>query len=71
MIESIIMELLLELKSQKMLKNIHPPVVTKTELFNEIRAAVNSLHSQGKLKIGDTINDKYIEILVPDKESGK
>ena len=43
---------------------VEPSIVTLMELTREIntdvRKALNSLFKEGKIRVGDTINDKYI-----------
>lgn len=40
-----------------------PHHVTKVDLLTEVCLAVSKLRSQGRVEIGDTINDKYIKIV--------
>jgi hypothetical protein len=58
-----IMQKLDELHNAKVGK-IHPDYVTLNELssvvIDELRSELNNLFCQGKIKVGDTLNGKYI-----------
>ncbi|WP_138481587.1 hypothetical protein [Dyadobacter bucti] len=40
-----------------------PHHVTLINLDRSIKDSLNRLYSAGKIKVGDTINDKYIDVL--------
>lgn len=63
MIEDVIYEAIKLVQKDKESRNLHPTNVTKTELLNSVKEAVNILVRQGRVRIGETINDKYIELL--------
>lgn len=37
-----------------------PVFVPRLDFMKRVSAALNSLYKQGKIRVGDTLNDKYI-----------
>jgi len=50
---------LIESKKDK----IEPDIITFTELILGIKGALNELFKDGKIKVGETVNDKYIDLV--------
>ena len=51
------------LQTAKETAKIEPSHILSVELWNEIKNALNRLYKDGKIKVGNTINDKYIKII--------
>lgn len=69
MCSSDVLKILEELTERKAEAKKEPSYVLDMELYErigngkEVREALNALWKAGKIKVGDTINNKYIELL--------
>lgn len=61
--EEAIMEFIRSRTKQLRDQNRHPDHVLYREVIAEVNMALNSLHNQGKIKGGPTMNDKYIKLI--------
>lgn len=61
--DSHILNIIKHLQNAKETAKIEPSHVLRVELTKEINNALNRLHKDGKIKVGDTINDKYIKVI--------
>jgi hypothetical protein len=62
MIKDSVLSIVTELIEKKKGK-IEPEIITFSELIQSIKGSLNELYKEGKIKVGDTINDKYIEVI--------
>ncbi|KQS33958.1 hypothetical protein [Dyadobacter sp. Leaf189] len=60
--DELVLQLVEELIRNRKDRGIAPAHATFVELVTEVRQSLNRLHIKGKIKVGNTINDKYIDI---------
>lgn len=67
--KQIVLEALERITKEKILNKEFPTHVMylelKAELGSQIGKALRELLNEGKIKAGDTINDKYIQLIEP------
>lgn len=61
MIEEALMQVIREIVEEKQSACKHPTLATKRDVYEKVRHALNNLWAQGRIKVGDTINDRWIE----------
>lgn len=61
--EELLLEFLKKGTEERKANGTFPFNLSRMELNRKIDQSLNSLYKQGKIKVGDTINDKYIEVL--------
>lgn len=61
--DDLILQLLNRVKDEKKAAGVGPDLVTLGNINNSIKQSLNRLFKAGKIKVGDTMNDKYITIL--------
>jgi hypothetical protein len=54
------MQLNREIVQEKQSESIFPTHATKLEVYEKVRQALNTLWAQGRIRVGDTINDRWI-----------
>ena len=60
MIEEALMQVIREIVQEKQSARRFPTHATKMEIYEKVRQALNTLWAQGRIRVGDTINDKWI-----------
>lgn len=58
-----LLSIIKHLQTAKETAKIEPSHILSVELWNEIKNALNRLYKDGRIKVGNTINDKYIKII--------
>ena len=61
MMEEALMQVINEIVQDKQSARKFPTYATKREVYDKVRKALNNLWAQGRIKVGDTINDKWID----------
>jgi hypothetical protein len=61
--EEAIFKLLNRLTEEKRSACKFPTYTTKLEIDNAVSDALNKLYSDGRIKVGDTANGKWIEVI--------
>ena len=61
--DELVLQMLTIVQDEKKAAGIGPDVITLGNLTNCIKQSLNRLHTAKKVKVGDTMNDKYITIL--------
>ncbi len=61
MMEEALMQVISEIVQEKQSARKFPTYATKREVYEKVRQALNTLWAQGRIKVGDTINDRWIE----------
>lgn len=61
MIEEALMQVIREIVQEKQSAGKYPTYATKRDVYEKVRQALNTLWAQGRIKVGDTINDRWIE----------
>jgi hypothetical protein len=62
MIDDFILEAVWAMINEKTKQGITPLYITKVEFMNQVIRSLNQLYKDGKIEVGDTLNDKYIKI---------
>lgn len=68
MMEEALINTITRIVENKRQSGIMPCHALKMEVFDEVTKGLNSLYLQRKIKVGNTLNDKWIEI-IPENES--
>lgn len=55
------MQVINEIVQEKQSAGKYPTHATKRDVYEKVRQALNNLWAQGRIKVGDTINDRWIE----------
>lgn len=50
-------------EADKKERNVRPTHTLRMDLYAIYRDALNELYKAGKIKVGDTLNDKYIKTI--------
>ena len=60
-----LLDQLIQIKSDKKDKGLFPThiMITEIEMTKEVRAELNRLFKEGKIRKGETINSHFIEVL--------
>lgn len=60
-----LLDQLIQIKSEKESKGLFPThiMTTEIEMTEEVRAELNRLYKEGKIRKGETINSHFIEVL--------
>jgi hypothetical protein len=60
-----LLDQLKQIKSDKESKGLFPThiMITEIEMTEEVRAELNRLYKEGKIRKGETINSNFIEVL--------
>jgi hypothetical protein len=60
-----LLDQLIQIKADKESKGLFPThiMITEIEMTEEVRAELNRLFKEGKIRKGETINSHFIEIL--------
>lgn len=60
-----LLDRLKQIKADKEAKRLFPThiMITEIEMTEEVRAELNRLYKEGKIRKGETINSHFIEIL--------
>lgn len=61
MMEEALMQVIREIVQEKQSARKFPTHATKRDVYDKVRQALNTLWAQGRIKVGDTINDRWIE----------
>lgn len=61
MIEEALMQVIREIVQEKQSACKYPTLATKRDVYEKVRQALNTLWAQDRIRVGDTINDKWIE----------
>ena len=61
----ILLDQLKQITSEKRSKGIFPThiMITEIEMTKEVRTELNRLYKEGKIRIGETINSHFIEVI--------
>lgn len=49
----------------------HPAFVLRIDFIKRVNAALNRLYKEGRISVGDTLNDKYLSTRTKDTDNGK
>lgn len=64
--KDLIVKIISEIQEENRIKNIVPDHAlwsqVRNELLKDIKTILNELISEGKLELGNTINDKYLKL---------
>lgn len=60
--EQALLELICRIVEEKKQSGAFPEYVLSKEVYDEVSKSLNSLYSQGKIKVGKTLNYKWIVI---------
>ena len=66
--EEALLEVISRIVETKKQSGVFPTYALSREVYNEVAKTLNKLYSEGKIKVGNTLNDKWIEI-VPKNDS--
>ena len=60
-----LLDQLKQIKSEKESKGLFPThiMITEIEMTEEVRAELNRLYKEGKIRKGETINSNFIEVI--------
>lgn len=58
--EDALLEVIREIVQEKQSARRIPTHATKMEIYEKVRQALNTLWAQGRIRVGNTINDKWI-----------
>ena len=60
-----LLETLTKIKADKKAKGLFPThiMITEIEMTEEVRAELNRLYKEGKIRKGQTINSHFIEVI--------
>ena len=60
-----LLDQLIQIKSDKESKGLFPThiMITEIDMTEEVRAELNRLYKEGKIRKGETINSHFIEVL--------
>jgi hypothetical protein len=60
-----LLDQLIQIKADKEAKRLFPThiMITEIEMTEEVRAELNRLFKEGKIRKGETINSHFIEVL--------
>lgn len=61
--DELVLQMLTMVSEEKKLAGIGPDHVTMSNLVDSIKQSLNHLYREKKIRVGDTLNDKYITIL--------
>jgi hypothetical protein len=61
--EEILYQLIKDISERKSMEGIAPTHVMKIDIDRLVANSLNNLHKQGRIKVGRTINDKWISIV--------
>ena len=61
--EEALLKVIEEIVKEKQASKIFPCYATKIEVYDRVRQALNTLWAQGRIRVGDTISDKWIELV--------
>lgn len=61
--EDLVLELLKDIEKEKETNGVAPSYATLNGVVKAVEESLRELWRQKKIKLGDTINDKYIKIL--------
>jgi hypothetical protein len=66
-----ILSIIKQIENEKLLKYIEPHYALLSDINAVVRKTLNELYLQGSVKVGDTINDKWISSEINGKEAIK
>lgn len=61
--EEELLKLLQKMKQSKLNARVEPSYVLRIDLNKEINKSLNKLYSDGRISVGETLNDKWIDII--------
>ena len=60
-LEDSIYDLIKSIEKEKMDKNIFPSFALDIEVASGVKKALNNLYSKGRINVGNTVNNRWIE----------
>lgn len=60
--EQALLEVISRIVEEKKQSGVFPNYALSKEVYDEVSKSLNSLYSQGKIKVGDTLNYKWIVV---------
>lgn len=66
--EEALLEVISRIVEEKKQSGVFPIYALSRDVYNDVAKTLNKLYSEGKIKVGKTLNDKWIEI-VPKNDS--
>lgn len=61
--EDALLEVIRRIVEDKRKSDIFPDYALSKEVYEEVGRSLNNLYAQGKIKVGQTLNYKWIEIV--------
>lgn len=69
--EESLLEVISRIVENKKQSGVFPTYALSREVYSEVAKTLNKLYSEGKIKVGNTLNDKWIEIIQKNDSSSQ